>query len=61
MRATFARYDADDVARALRATADLFGQLEDEVAQNSGLTSSVDRREILLRLEALLASGDAAQ
>jgi hypothetical protein len=61
MRATFARSDADDVARALRATADLFGQLEDEAAQNSGLTSSVDRREILLRLEALLASDDAAQ
>jgi aminoglycoside 6-adenylyltransferase len=61
MRATFARYDPDDVARALRATADLFGQLEDEVAQTSSLTSSVARREILLRLEALLASSDAVQ
>jgi hypothetical protein len=29
---TFARYEAEDVARALRAKAELFGQVEDEVA-----------------------------
>lgn len=51
---TFASYDAEDVARALRATGDLFARLEDEVASRFGLTPSADRDEIFRRLEALL-------
>jgi hypothetical protein len=52
---TFARYEAADVARALRATGDLFRRLEDEVARRFGLHVAVDRREILRRLDALTA------
>jgi aminoglycoside 6-adenylyltransferase len=50
---TFARYEAEDVARALRAKAALFGQIEDEVAARHGLTVPEDRAEVLRRLEAL--------
>ena len=51
---TFARYEAADVARALRAKAELFGRLEDEVASRYGLVVPEDRPEVLRRLEALL-------
>jgi aminoglycoside 6-adenylyltransferase len=47
---TFAAYDAEDVARALRAKGELFGRLEDEVAARFGLAVSVDREEIFRRL-----------
>jgi aminoglycoside 6-adenylyltransferase len=47
---TFAAYDAEDVARALRATAELFAKLEDEVAGRFELTQAIDRREVLTRL-----------
>jgi aminoglycoside 6-adenylyltransferase len=50
---TFAMYDADDIRRALRATAELFGRLEDDVARRFALASPVDRAEILARFEAL--------
>jgi aminoglycoside 6-adenylyltransferase len=55
---TFARYDADDVARALRNKGELFGELEQEVAQRFGLTEPVDRDEALRRLDALLAPSE---
>jgi len=51
---TFARYEAADVARALRAKAGLFGRLEDEVAARHGFVVPEDRAEVLRRLEALL-------
>lgn len=51
---TFARYDAQDVARALRAKAELFGRLEDEVAARYELVVPEDRAEVMGRLEALL-------
>jgi aminoglycoside 6-adenylyltransferase len=50
---TFARYEVDDVAKALRATGELFRKLEDEVAERFKLESPVDGSEILRRLEAL--------
>jgi aminoglycoside 6-adenylyltransferase len=56
MGPTFARYEAEDVARALRAKAALFGQIEDEVAARHGLTVPEDRAEVLRRLEKLLAA-----
>src|SRR5262245_33164363 len=46
---TFARYEAADVAR-LRAKAELFGRVEDEVAARHGLVASEDRAEVLKRL-----------
>jgi aminoglycoside 6-adenylyltransferase len=52
---TFARYDAQDVARALRVKAELFGRVEDEVAVRHGLAVPEDRAEVLRRLETLLA------
>jgi aminoglycoside 6-adenylyltransferase len=52
---TFARYDAADVGRALRAKGELFGELEGDVAQRFGLVEPVDRGEIFRRLDALLA------
>jgi aminoglycoside 6-adenylyltransferase len=55
LRKTFARYDADDIGRALRAKGELFGQLEHGVAQRFGLVEPVDRGEILRRLDELLA------
>ncbi|HKB20748.1 MAG TPA: aminoglycoside 6-adenylyltransferase [Gaiellaceae bacterium] len=51
---TFAGYEAADIGRALRAKAELFGQVEDEVAALHGLTVPEDRPEVLRRLEALL-------
>jgi aminoglycoside 6-adenylyltransferase len=51
----FASYDAADIARALRATGELFGRLEDEVANRFALTPSVDRVEVLRRLDVLLS------
>jgi Streptomycin adenylyltransferase len=52
---TFARYEAEDVARALRAKAELFGGVEDEVAARYDLVVPEDRAEVLRRLEGLLA------
>jgi aminoglycoside 6-adenylyltransferase len=51
---TFASYDASEVARALRATGEVFGRLEDEVVSRFGLTPPIDRAEVLRRLDALL-------
>jgi aminoglycoside 6-adenylyltransferase len=55
LRPTFARYEAADVARALRAKGELFGELGQGVAQRFDLADPVDRAEILRRLDALLA------
>ncbi len=52
---TFARYDAADVGRALRAKGELFGELERDVAQRFVLVEPLDRAEILRRLDRLLA------
>jgi aminoglycoside 6-adenylyltransferase len=52
---TFARYDADDIGRALRAKGELFGELERDVARRFRLVEPVDRKEILRRLDELLA------
>jgi aminoglycoside 6-adenylyltransferase len=51
---TFSRYEAEDVGRALRATGQLFGRLEDDVASRFGLTRRVDRAEVFRHFEALL-------
>lgn len=51
---TFASYDAKDVGRALRATGELFTNLEDAVASRFGLSVSVDREEVVRRLDELL-------
>jgi aminoglycoside 6-adenylyltransferase len=51
---TFAAYDAEDIARALRAKAELFGKVEDDVAARYELTVPEDRPEVLRRLETLL-------
>ena len=55
LRPTFARYDAQDIGRALRAKGELFGELEHDVAQRFALIEPVDRGEILRRLDELLA------
>ena len=51
---TFASYDAKDIGRALRASGELFGKLEDDIASRFGLSVSVDREEVLRRLDDLL-------
>jgi aminoglycoside 6-adenylyltransferase len=51
---TYAAYDPEDIARALRATGELFGRLEDEVTARFGLTAPVDRDAVLRRFEALV-------
>jgi aminoglycoside 6-adenylyltransferase len=51
---TFAAYDAADLARALRATGELFARLQREVAERFGLEQPVDESEILRRLDALV-------
>jgi len=51
---TFASYDSQDIGRALCATGELFGKLEDDVASRFGLSASVDREEVLRRLDELL-------
>jgi aminoglycoside 6-adenylyltransferase len=56
LRRTFAQYQAEDIGRALRATGELFGELEHDVAQRFGLVEPVDRAEIFRRLDALLAN-----
>jgi aminoglycoside 6-adenylyltransferase len=48
---TFATYEAADIARALRATGELFAKLEDDVAGRFMLVSSVDREEVFRRLD----------
>jgi aminoglycoside 6-adenylyltransferase len=52
---TFAAYDTNDIARALRAKAELFAKVEDEVAARYELAVPEDRPEVLRRLETLLA------
>ena len=42
---TFAAYDAEDIARALRAKAELFGKVEDDVAARYELAVPEDRPE----------------
>jgi aminoglycoside 6-adenylyltransferase len=54
LRPTFAGYDAPDIARALRAKAMLFGELEQDVAKQFDLVEPVDRSEIIRRLDAVL-------
>jgi aminoglycoside 6-adenylyltransferase len=54
--ATFARYEAEDIGRALHAKGKLFGELEHEVARRFRLVEPVDRKEILRRLDELLAN-----
>jgi aminoglycoside 6-adenylyltransferase len=55
LRPTFARYDAADIARAFRAKALLFGELEENLVKQFGLVEPVDRGEIIRRLDALIA------
>lgn len=55
---TFARYEAADIARALRAKAELFGELEDDVVHRFHLVDAVDRNEVMRRLDELLATED---
>jgi aminoglycoside 6-adenylyltransferase len=52
--ATFASYDAADVARALRETGELFAKLEDDVAKRFELAQPVDREEVFRRLGTLV-------
>jgi aminoglycoside 6-adenylyltransferase len=54
LQPTFARYDAADLARALRAKALLFGELEQDVAERFGLVVPVDRSELIRRIDAVL-------
>ena len=51
---TFVQYEAADIARALRAKGELFGQLEDDVVQRFRLVEPVDRNEVMRRLDGLL-------
>jgi aminoglycoside 6-adenylyltransferase len=53
---TLAQYEAADIARALRAKGELFGRLEDDVVQRFDLVDTVDRSEVMRRLDALLRS-----
>ena len=48
---TFATYESDDIARALRATGELFAKLEDDVAGRFMLAPPVDREEVFRRLD----------
>lgn len=52
---TFARYNDADIARALRATAELFGDVEEDVVRRFGLTAPVDRATVLAQLDTLLS------
>jgi aminoglycoside 6-adenylyltransferase len=56
LAATSAQYEAADIARALRAKGELFGRLEDDVVQRFDLVDTVDRSEVMRRLDALLRS-----
>lgn len=53
---TFAAYEAADVARALRATGELFAELEDDVAERFMLVSPVDREEVFHRLDQVVSA-----
>jgi aminoglycoside 6-adenylyltransferase len=46
---TFAKYEAADIARALRAKGVLFAELEEDVVHQFGLVDPVDRKEVLGR------------
>ncbi|MGR6318205.1 aminoglycoside 6-adenylyltransferase [Micromonospora soli] len=54
LRSAYASYDADDVARALWATVDLFGRLERKCADRLGLELTVPHDEIRKHLHAVL-------
>ena len=54
LKPAFASYDAADIGRALRATGELFGRLEDDVARRYELAPTLDRDEVLRRVDALL-------
>jgi aminoglycoside 6-adenylyltransferase len=56
LRHAYARYDADDIVRALWATVDLFERLERECAQRIGLIQSVPHQHIRQRLSEVLTS-----
>jgi aminoglycoside 6-adenylyltransferase len=56
---TYAAYDAEDIARAIKATASMFKRLEAEMCDRRGLEPLVDHEEVERRLEALL--GPVAQ
>jgi aminoglycoside 6-adenylyltransferase len=58
LRVVDARYDARDVARALRATVDLFEQVELRCAERLGLEPTVPHRRIRRLLDAVLSEGD---
>jgi aminoglycoside 6-adenylyltransferase len=51
---SFARYDEAAVARAIKATSDMFARLEREVCDRRGVGPLVDHDEVGRRLEALL-------
>lgn len=52
---SFARYDAADIARALRAKGERFRELENDVARRFGHVAYAHHPEILSRLDGLLA------
>jgi aminoglycoside 6-adenylyltransferase len=52
----YARYDADDVARALRATVDLFERIEHDCADRLDLPLSVPHDQIRQRLGEILTA-----
>ncbi len=54
---TFARYEADDVGRALRCTCEVFASLEGDVARRLGEPLPVpDRADVLRLLEGILTT-----
>ena len=56
LRGAAARYDEDDVARALTAIADLFADVERDYAEAAGLPVPVNQEEIRRRLRDVLMS-----
>lgn len=54
LRSAYAGYDAEDVARALWATVDLFERLERECAERLGLIPTVAHEEVRKHLQAVL-------
>lgn len=58
LRQVDARYDARDVARALRATVDLFERVELRCAERLGLEPTVPHRQVRRLLDGVLTPGD---
>jgi aminoglycoside 6-adenylyltransferase len=58
LRHAYAGYDAEDVARALWASVDLFERLERECAARLGLALTVAHEEVRAQLRAVLADPD---